>query len=103
MSSTVGTSNGDGQTPVDTTLTPAGTPATLVCPDDATQALTWLPAAQLMLTRAYDQLPPPERPHISVGESSGAPAQGWLPPSYSPPASVADPPPLHNAFRLHSE
>jgi len=60
MSSTVGTSNGDGQTPVDTTLTPAGTPATLVCPDDATQALTWLPAAQLMLTRAYDQLPPPD-------------------------------------------
>lgn len=60
MSNTVGNSNGNGQTAADTNATAAGTPATLACPDDATQALAWLPAAHLTLTRAYDQLPPPD-------------------------------------------
>src|SRR5581483_7721332 len=54
--------NGTGSEPpvTDVTTTPATTPPTLVCPDDPTQALAWLPAADLTLTRAYDQLPPPD-------------------------------------------
>ena len=60
MSNTVGNGNGNGQTATDTNATAAGTSPTLVCPDDATQALVWLPAAHLTLTRAYDQLPPPD-------------------------------------------
>lgn len=54
--------NGTGHEPpvTDVTATPAAPPPTLVCPDDPTQALAWLPVADLILTRAYDQLPPPD-------------------------------------------
>ena len=44
----------------DATSTSIGTPPTLACPEDPTQALAWLPVADLTLTRAYEQLPPPD-------------------------------------------
>ena len=54
--------NGTGNEPpvTDVTATRAEPPPTLVCPDDPTQALAWLPVADLTLTRAYEQLPPPD-------------------------------------------
>ena len=52
-------SNGNGsRPPADPQPPPTpSAPPTLVCPDDPTQALTWLPAAQLRLSPLYHQLP----------------------------------------------
>jgi hypothetical protein len=60
MSSTTGHENGDGQHPRDVDSTATDTTPTLVCPHDAAQALAWVPAAQLTLTRAYEQVPAPD-------------------------------------------
>jgi TolA-binding protein len=60
MSHSTSNGNGNGQPPHETMPTAADTQPTLACPDDTTQALAWLPAAQLTLTRAYDQLAPPD-------------------------------------------
>jgi len=60
MRNTIDNSPENGHPVTDTSPTPAGTAPTLACPEDPTQALAWLPAAALTLTRAYDQLPPPD-------------------------------------------
>ena len=60
MGNPIDTDTGNEHPSTDTTSASVGTPPTLVCPDDATQALAWLPVADLTLTRAYDELPAPD-------------------------------------------
>jgi hypothetical protein len=60
MSTTADNGNGTGHPPTEHDSSTTDTPPPLVCPDDTTQALAWIPAAQLQLSPFYKHVPAPD-------------------------------------------
>jgi len=60
MSTSSSNGNGAGHLSPEAATTTTSPPPTLACPDDATQALAWLPATRLRLSPLYQQVPTPD-------------------------------------------